>query len=158
TGAAHAAGSVKSYVIDESWRRGIRVSRAGLALAPAVAQVPLTLTLVPVRRAHHLDHPLRSRASRDVARAAPRGDGAGGGPAGAGEALPVGRASMPMVGERLGRPRLRPFPQRDRGGRAGWARVPSAGPPPFQPGEPPVAKGICPQRRRTPLKRGRATA
>lgn len=56
----NAASSVKKLVTPESWRRGVRVTQAGDAMAPAVAEAALTLSLALLRRVHRYDHWLRT--------------------------------------------------------------------------------------------------
>lgn len=57
---AHTGASVKSYVTAESWQRGVRITQAGAAMAHAVAEVAMTMTLVLLRRVHRFDHALRT--------------------------------------------------------------------------------------------------
>jgi phosphoglycerate dehydrogenase-like enzyme len=49
---AHAAGSVKFFVGEDVLERGIRVSSASAAMAPAVAEFALILTLLGLRPVH----------------------------------------------------------------------------------------------------------
>lgn len=69
----HTGSSVKFLVTDEFWRRGLRISQAGAAMAPAVAELSLAFTLAMLRRLPRLDHALRDGADWYAARSAPRG-------------------------------------------------------------------------------------
>lgn len=68
----HSASSLKALVSEEFWRREVPISQAGAAMAPAVAEMSLTLTLALLRRVHRLDHALRSGIAWDEARRSPR--------------------------------------------------------------------------------------
>lgn len=57
---ANAASSVKKLVTAASWARGIRVTQSGAAMAPAVAETALTMTLSVLRRVQRHDHALRT--------------------------------------------------------------------------------------------------
>lgn len=56
---AHSAGSVKFLVGEEVLRRGVRVSSASVAMAPAVAEVALIMTMMGLRHIHEYDHGMR---------------------------------------------------------------------------------------------------
>lgn len=56
--AAHAAGSVRAKLPRKLLERGLRVTQAAEALAPAVAELAMTLTLVLLRNVHHYDRAL----------------------------------------------------------------------------------------------------
>ena len=56
---AHTGASIRPFVTDEVFARGIRVTQAGQAMAPAVAEVSLTFTLVLLHRVHRMDHAMR---------------------------------------------------------------------------------------------------
>lgn len=70
---AHAGGTSKPFVGPKVFRRGIVVSQATVATAPAVAEMCLTLTLVLLRRVHTYDRMLRSGAAWAAAKQAPLG-------------------------------------------------------------------------------------
>lgn len=57
---AHTAASVKPYVTTDSWAAGVRVTQAGQAMAPAVAEAALAHTLALLHRLHRFDHALRA--------------------------------------------------------------------------------------------------
>lgn len=57
---AHTAASVKPYVTAASWSAGVRVTQAGQAMAPAVAEAALAHTLALLHRLHRFDHALRA--------------------------------------------------------------------------------------------------
>lgn len=52
---AHSAGSVKNFIGEDVLERGIRVSSAAAAMAPAVAEFSLALTMLGLRPVHHYD-------------------------------------------------------------------------------------------------------
>lgn len=56
---AHSAGSVKFLVGEEVLRRGVRVSSASVAMAPAVAEVALIMTMMALRHIHEFDKGMR---------------------------------------------------------------------------------------------------
>ncbi len=56
---AHIGASVKFFVTDEVFARGIRVTQAGQAMARPVAEVALAFTLALLHRVHRFDHALR---------------------------------------------------------------------------------------------------
>lgn len=68
----NAASSVKALVDDEFWDAGIPVSQSGAAMAPAVAELSLAMTLAMLRRLHRMDHALRGGQEWDRARAIDR--------------------------------------------------------------------------------------
>ncbi|HEY6738226.1 MAG TPA: hydroxyacid dehydrogenase [Actinopolymorphaceae bacterium] len=69
---AHTAASVKQYVTPDSWARGVRVTQAGQAMAPAVAEAALAHTLALLHRLHRYDHALRAdKADWPTAKTAP---------------------------------------------------------------------------------------
>jgi len=59
---AHSASSVKHFVTDEMFRRGIRITQAGQAMARPVAEVSLAFTLSLLHRIHRYDHAMHSGA------------------------------------------------------------------------------------------------
>ncbi|MGF6822386.1 phosphoglycerate dehydrogenase-like enzyme [Microbacterium sp. ZKA21] len=65
----NAASSVRSLISDAFWASGIPVSQSGAAMAPAVAEMSLTLTLALLRRTHRMDHVLRTGGTWEQARA-----------------------------------------------------------------------------------------
>ncbi|MFJ4897530.1 MULTISPECIES: hydroxyacid dehydrogenase [unclassified Streptomyces] len=69
----HAASSIHWLVGDDFWATGLPVSQAGAAMAPAVAELSLGLTLSLLRRTHRHDHALRSGQDWDAARETRRG-------------------------------------------------------------------------------------
>jgi phosphoglycerate dehydrogenase-like enzyme len=74
---AHTGASVKPFVSPASWRRGVRVTQAGAAMAQPVAERSLAMTLGLLQRVPHADHVLRSGGSWDQARAGCRREIAG---------------------------------------------------------------------------------
>jgi phosphoglycerate dehydrogenase-like enzyme len=59
---AHSASSVKYFVTDAMFERGIRLTQAGQGMAQPVAEVSLAFTLVMLNRIHRFDHGMRSGA------------------------------------------------------------------------------------------------
>ena len=57
---AHAAGSVKGYIPEEVLRRGVKVSSAAAAMAPAVAECSLILVFLGLRQIHRYDAAMHS--------------------------------------------------------------------------------------------------
>ncbi|MEU8226310.1 hydroxyacid dehydrogenase [Kribbella sp. NPDC048915] len=53
---AHSASSVKHFVTEEVFRRGLRVTQAGQAMAEPVAEVSLAFTLSMLHRLQRFDH------------------------------------------------------------------------------------------------------
>lgn len=68
---AHAAASVKHMVTPETFRRGVRVTQAGVAMARPVAEVALALTLAMLHRVHRFDHALHAGETWENAQRAP---------------------------------------------------------------------------------------
>lgn len=68
---AHTGASVKAYVTDALFERGIRVTQAGAAMAHAVGEQALALTLALLHRIHRFDHAMRGGRPWDAARDAP---------------------------------------------------------------------------------------
>lgn len=56
---AHSAGSVKHIVKEDTLERGIKVSSAAIAMAPAVAEYALLLVLLGLRAVHEFDYGMR---------------------------------------------------------------------------------------------------
>ncbi|WP_174529025.1 hydroxyacid dehydrogenase [Micromonospora maritima] len=68
---AHTGASVKPFVTPESFARGVRVTQAGDAMAYAVGEQALALTLALLHRLHRFDHALRTGVDWATAKAAP---------------------------------------------------------------------------------------
>lgn len=68
---AHTGASVRALVTEASFARGVRVTQAGAAMAHAVAEQALALTLALLHRVHRFDHALRTGAGWATAKAAP---------------------------------------------------------------------------------------
>jgi phosphoglycerate dehydrogenase-like enzyme len=68
---AHTGATVKFFVTDEMFARGIRITQAGQAMARPVAEVALTFTLALLHQVPRFDHALRSDADWTAARQAP---------------------------------------------------------------------------------------
>jgi phosphoglycerate dehydrogenase-like enzyme len=63
---AHSASSVKHFVTPEVFRRGLRITQAGQAMAEPVAEVSLAFTLSMLHRVHRFDHAMHDGAWRDA--------------------------------------------------------------------------------------------
>jgi phosphoglycerate dehydrogenase-like enzyme len=57
---AHSASSVKHFVTDEMFRRGLRITQAGQAMAEPVAEVSLAFTLSLLHRIQRFDHAMHA--------------------------------------------------------------------------------------------------
>ncbi|GIH19741.1 hydroxyacid dehydrogenase [Rugosimonospora africana] len=68
---AHTGASVRPYVTADGFARGVRVTQAGAAMAHAVGEQALALTLALLHRLHRFDHALRAGAEWTAAKAAP---------------------------------------------------------------------------------------
>ncbi|MFI7217978.1 hydroxyacid dehydrogenase [Micromonospora maritima] len=68
---AHTGASVKPFVTPASFARGVRVTQAGDAMAYAVGEQALALTLALLHRLHRFDHALRTGVDWATAKAAP---------------------------------------------------------------------------------------
>jgi len=68
---AHTGASVKGYATVESFARGVRVTQAGAAMAHAVGEQALALTLALLHRVHRFDHALRSGVDWESAKCVP---------------------------------------------------------------------------------------
>lgn len=68
---AHTGASVKPFVTPESFARGVRVTQAGDAMAYAVGEQALALTLALLHQVHRFDHALRTGADWSAAKSAP---------------------------------------------------------------------------------------
>ncbi|WP_432889773.1 hydroxyacid dehydrogenase [Kribbella sp. CA-245084] len=64
---AHSASSVKHFVTDEVFRRGLRITQAGQAMAEPVAEVSLAFTLSLLHRIQRFDHQMHDGAWRVAA-------------------------------------------------------------------------------------------
>ncbi|HET6739622.1 MAG TPA: hydroxyacid dehydrogenase, partial [Kribbella sp.] len=62
---AHSASSVKHFVTDEVFRRGLRITQAGQAMAEPVAEVSLAFTLSLLHRIQRFDHAMHAGGWRD---------------------------------------------------------------------------------------------
>ncbi|MET9268189.1 hydroxyacid dehydrogenase [Kribbella sp. NPDC003557] len=63
---AHSASSVKHFVTEEVFRRGLRITQAGQAMAEPVAEVSLAFTLSLLHRIQRFDHAMHDGAWRDA--------------------------------------------------------------------------------------------
>jgi phosphoglycerate dehydrogenase-like enzyme len=61
---AHSASSVKHFVTEEVFRRGIRITQAGQAMAEPVAEVSLTFTISLLHRVQWFDHAMHAGSWR----------------------------------------------------------------------------------------------
>ncbi|MBO0868889.1 MAG: hydroxyacid dehydrogenase [Micromonosporaceae bacterium] len=68
---AHTGASVRALVTEASFARGVRVTQAGAAMAYAVGEQALALTLALLHQLHRFDHALRTGAGWAEAKAAP---------------------------------------------------------------------------------------
>jgi phosphoglycerate dehydrogenase-like enzyme len=62
---AHSASSVKHFVTEEMFRRGVRITQAGQAMAEPVAEVSLAFTLSLLHRLQWFDHGMHAGGWRD---------------------------------------------------------------------------------------------
>ncbi|WP_350278017.1 hydroxyacid dehydrogenase [Kribbella sp. HUAS MG21] len=62
---AHSASSVKHFVTDEVFRRGLRLTQAGQAMALPVAETSLAFTLSMLHRIQRFDHAMHAGEWRD---------------------------------------------------------------------------------------------
>lgn len=69
---AHTGASVKPFVTDDLWARGIQVTQAGAGMARSVAEVALAFTLALLHQVHRFDRALRGGSSWFAAERAPR--------------------------------------------------------------------------------------
>ncbi len=70
---AHSAGSIKNLLPPAVFGRGIAVTHAASAIAPAVAEMSLLLVMLLLRRAHHSDRALKAGGTWADAQPAPMG-------------------------------------------------------------------------------------
>lgn len=68
---AHTGASVRPFVTDASFARGVAVTQAGQGMARSVAEVALTFTLALLHRVSRFDHALRTGVDWADAEAAP---------------------------------------------------------------------------------------
>ncbi|MFI6292340.1 hydroxyacid dehydrogenase [Nonomuraea sp. NPDC050790] len=68
---AHTGATVKPFVTEESWARGVRVTQAGAGMARSVAEASLAFTLALLYRVQRFDHALRSGAAWEAASLTP---------------------------------------------------------------------------------------
>ncbi|APU15777.1 hydroxyacid dehydrogenase [Actinoalloteichus fjordicus] len=68
---AHTGGTVKPFVTDAVWRRGVRVTQAGAAMAYPVGEVALAFTLALLHRLPRFDHALHAGVGWARAKDAP---------------------------------------------------------------------------------------
>lgn len=94
---AHTGATVKPLVSEESWQRGVRVTQAGQAMAPAVAEAALAHTLALLHGLHRFDHAMRSGTPWDRAQLAPPRRELHGSTVGVVGASRTGRAYIGMV-------------------------------------------------------------
>ncbi|WP_222853454.1 hydroxyacid dehydrogenase [Fodinicola acaciae] len=68
---AHTGATVKFFVTEQLWSRGIRVTQAGQAMARPVAEAALAFTLALLHRIPRFDHAMHARSSWQEAKDAP---------------------------------------------------------------------------------------
>lgn len=66
---AHTGASLRPFVTDAAFARGVRFTQAGDAMAHAVAEQALALTLALLHRVHRFDHGLRTGGDWDALKA-----------------------------------------------------------------------------------------
>ncbi|SCG77083.1 hydroxyacid dehydrogenase [Micromonospora coxensis] len=94
---AHTGASVKPFVTPASFARGVRVTQAGDAMAYAVGEQALALTLALLHRLHRFDHALRTGEDWATAKAAPPRQELRGAIVGVVGASRTGRAYLELV-------------------------------------------------------------
>lgn len=95
---AHTGASIKLIVSDGSlWDMGIRVTQAGSAMAVAVAEMSLTMTMSLLRRVQYMDHALRRGQQWEEARGTQARTEIGGCPIGVIGASRTGRQYIRLV-------------------------------------------------------------
>ncbi|NBE52113.1 hydroxyacid dehydrogenase [Streptomyces boluensis] len=92
----HAASSLHWLVSDDFWATGLPVSQAGVAMAPAVAELSLGFTLSLLRRTHRHDHALHAGQSWETAAGSERAREIGGARIGVVGASRTGRRYIEM--------------------------------------------------------------
>ncbi|NUR49003.1 MAG: hypothetical protein HOV71_12785, partial [Hamadaea sp.] len=68
---AHTGATLRPYATDAAWDHGVRFTQAGAAMAHAVAEQALALTLALLHRVHRFDHALRTGVAWEAAKQAP---------------------------------------------------------------------------------------
>ncbi|MEV0270542.1 hydroxyacid dehydrogenase [Hamadaea sp. NPDC050747] len=68
---AHTGATLRPYATDVAWDHGVRFTQAGAAMAHAVAEQALALTLALLHRVHRFDHALRTGVAWEAAKQAP---------------------------------------------------------------------------------------
>ncbi|XTZ13141.1 hydroxyacid dehydrogenase [Micromonospora echinospora] len=94
---AHTGASVKPFVTDEVFARGVAVTQAGQGMARPVAEVALAFTLALLHRLPRFDHALHDGVEWHVAEAAPARHELLGCPVGVVGASRTGRAYVQLV-------------------------------------------------------------
>ncbi|MEU4569132.1 hydroxyacid dehydrogenase [Micromonospora sp. NPDC023956] len=94
---AHTGASVKPFVTDEVFARGVAVTQAGQGMARPVAEVALAFTLALLHRLPRFDHALHTGAEWHAAEAAPPRHELLGCPVGVVGASRTGRAYLELV-------------------------------------------------------------
>ncbi|PGH42961.1 hypothetical protein COO58_19420 [Micromonospora sp. WMMA1996] len=94
---AHTGASVKPFVTPASFAAGVRVTQAGDAMAYAVGEQALALTLALLHRLHRFDHAMRTGVDWATAKAAPPRRELRGATVGVVGASRTGRAYLALV-------------------------------------------------------------
>ncbi|MEV4060792.1 hydroxyacid dehydrogenase [Nonomuraea dietziae] len=94
---AHTGATVKPFVTDELWSRGVQVTQAGSGMARSVAEVALAFTLALLHQVHRFDHALRGGLPWQAAERAPARHEILGCPIGVIGASRTGRAYIDLV-------------------------------------------------------------
>lgn len=94
---AHTGSAVAPYVTEDAFRRGVRVTQAGDAMARPVAEVALAFTLALLHRIHRFDHAMRGGADWESAGQAPPRHELGASTVGVIGASRTGRAYIELV-------------------------------------------------------------
>ncbi|WP_238005363.1 hydroxyacid dehydrogenase [Dactylosporangium sp. AC04546] len=94
---AHTGASVKPFVTDELFERGIAVTQAGQGMARSVAEVALAFTLALLHRLPRFDHALHAGAEWSAAEQAPPRQEILGCPVGVVGASRTGRAYLELL-------------------------------------------------------------
>ncbi|SED63408.1 hydroxyacid dehydrogenase [Jiangella alba] len=94
---AHTGASVKPYVGLDAFERGVRVTQAGAAMARAVGEQAVALTLALLHRVHRFDSALRSGTPWTQAKVAPPRHELAGSAVGVVGASRTGRAYIELV-------------------------------------------------------------
>ncbi|WP_116953055.1 hydroxyacid dehydrogenase [Jiangella endophytica] len=94
---AHTGASVKPYIGADAFARGVRVTQAGAAMARAVGEQAVALTLALLHRVHRFDFALRSGTPWTEAKVAPPRHELAGSSVGVVGASRTGRAYVELV-------------------------------------------------------------